>query len=726
MNTSLRYTTLAITLTACSAAVAQNWTISGNNSARSEYYNTDGNLSGSPYAQEGAQAFNEFNLNFANQFSPYRNFKGQVYGVLNDSDYRFPDSGFQAERVNLLYENGDAGTPYRLEGGDVYSYLSYRTIQRSLKGAQIDLQPRFDNAGRKHSVLFFSGANQNRWNDFDFAADNSSGFSWLVEGGTLGSLSLNVVYNDAEAAVPGQLDREQWITSIAAETNFNFGSHNLNLEGEVAYFDGDHEGDFSAQEGQGQNDVGAFAELVGNAYQRLDYRLRFEQYGYNYRPNAAVVVNDRRSEEAHAGWQFSNGLKLRGRYQSYQDRFDSVNQLDTDVLGIDASGSLGFLGLSNASGRLRAYREETEDDFGGLSRSNNVFDFNVRTPIGDSLSLVADISLRDQENDIDPSLSATTSELGLALSRSFVGEDIRGSVTLGLEYRNIDGGLRKGTEYTPRAALSLNAGAHNLRFSYDYLDQDRASNVGPDLTTATAALHYDMRWNQHEFGVDANYFDRDIDFDVGTLASRVSLYWTWYFDQKDTRSLAGAGGVRLSPASGLDAPLQVASPGLMEQLAPGQWLGELTGKMLEANAPPPAIDQSTLVYELSLFDRVDQRQRLAVSYNLQLVDRVAFIVDVEQDGSPRGLQELYERMLEDLIKHYGRPQRSYDQGDFGANVALALNSDRFQRIVEWDSYFGVIRYGIPRRMDGELRIELQHMPHQLALSDTFWSLEEVR
>ncbi|WOJ97992.1 hypothetical protein R0137_05300 [Congregibacter brevis] len=721
------YYSSGVLLVCCASAVlAQDWIFSGSNSARSEYYNSEGNLSGSPYQQEGSQSFNEFNLNFSNRISPYQDLKGQIYGVINDSSYRFPDTGLQAERLNLLYENGASGTPYRLEGGDVYSYLSYRTVQRSLKGLQLDLQPRFDGGGRKHSLLFFSGANQNRWNDFDFGADNTTGVSWLVEDGALGSLSVNVVYNDAEAASSAQLDRQQWITSIAADSNFNLGRHNINVEGEIAYFEGDHLGDFDARGGQDQGDVGAFAEVVGHAYQRLDYRLRVEQYGYHYRPTAAVVVNDRRSGEAHAGWRFSNGLSVRGRYQRYQDRFDSVNQLDTDVVGIDASGQLSFFGLSAATGRVRAYREETDDEFGEVSRNNNVIDLNINMPLKGIYNLTADLSWRDQENEVDPTLDALTTEAGFALNRSFGNRELRGSVSLGILYRNIDGGLREATEFTPRLAVSLRGGAHNFRLSYDYLDQNRAGSAGPDLATATAALHYDLSWKQHEFGLEANYFDRDVDVGVDTLASRVSMYWTWHFDRKDTRSLVGAGGVQLSPSSGLDSRLRVASPALMEQLAPGQWLDQLSSKMVEANAPIPAIDQDTLIYELSVFDRVDQRQRLAVSYQAQLVDRVALIVDVERDGSPRRLEELYERMLEDLIQQYGRPQRSYSQGDFGTALTLALNTDRFQRIVEWDTVFGVLRYGIPRRMDGNVRIEVQHMPQRLAFSDTFWSMEQVR
>ncbi|MEQ9463169.1 MAG: hypothetical protein RJQ10_05880 [Haliea sp.] len=710
---------------ALEAGADPGWQVTGSNSSRIEHYDVDGAQNASPYAFEGGQAFNEFNLNLNRRFSPYRSLKGQLYGVLNDSNYRFPDNGLQAERLSLVYENGESNLPYRFEGGDVYTYLSYRTVQRSIKGIQLDMQPRVDDNGRRHSFLVFSGANQNRWNDFEYSDSQSSGASWLVEDGELGSLNLNIVNTQESARSVGELDREQWLASVAAETNFNLGAHNINLESEFVYFDGDHDGDFGAATGQGRDDHGIFAELVGNAYQNFSYRLRYEEYGYDFRPSASVVVNDRRSYEAHAAWQFAQGLRLRGRLQTYQDRFDSLNQLDTDVLGIDLSGSLTAFGLARHSGRLRAYREETEDEFGAVDRSSVGLDLNVTSPLSGKLNLMTDLGLLDQKDRLDSSLDAITSELGIAVSRQVALGEFFGNVSFGLQYRDIDGGLREGNEISPRIAFNLGDGTHTLRFSLDYLDQSRRETVDPDLRTATASLHYDLRWKQHEFGFEADYFDRHVDLADNTAASRVAVYWTWYFDGKSTARLAGAGGVNLNPASGLDERLEISSPALLAQLAPGQWLDQVVDKMLDASAPQPVVDTDGLVYEFPVLGRIDQRQRLAVTFRAQVVDRIGLIIDLENDGSPRSAGQLYSRVLEDLIKAYGRPQRDYSEGEFSENLVMDVNRDRFRRVTEWDTYYGVLRFGIPRRMDGKVRLEVQHLPRAIAVNDRFWSMDGV-
>ena len=96
--------TLILALLSSPPGAASEWEISGSNTARYEYYDTDGEASASPYQFDGEQYFDEFNVNISRRFSPYETLRGQVYGVMNHSDYRFGEDGFTAERVNLLYE----------------------------------------------------------------------------------------------------------------------------------------------------------------------------------------------------------------------------------------------------------------------------------------------------------------------------------------------------------------------------------------------------------------------------------------------------------------------------------------------------------------------------------------------------------------------------------------------------------------------------------------------
>jgi len=706
-------------------ALASEWEITGSNTARYEYYDIGGDEKSSPYQFDGDQYYDEFDLSFTRRYSAYEMFRGQVYGVANQSDYRFADNGLNAERVSLFYENGEGGLPYRVEAGDFYSYLSYRTIQRSLKGTQLELQPRVDNAGRRHSLLFFAGANQALWNDFDFGEDGSAGASWLIEDSDLGSLSFNMVYNQRDAGTIGALDREQWVASVAAETNFNLGAHNINLEGEYGYFDGDHDGDFSPQEGQDRDDQGYFAELAGNAYRQLDYRLRFEEYGYDYRPSGSVIVNDRRSYEGHMGWQFSSGMNLRGRWQTYQDRFDSVNQLDTEIIGMDLTGGILPFLSDQLSGRLRAYREVVDDEFNTVDRTSDVLDLSVNSPFGDTMIGILNVRWLDQEDTFAPERDATTSEIGFEVSQQLSWGEFNGSITPGINYRDISDGSSEGTDWTPTLAINLANNVHTFQASYDYLSQQRDVNTGQDFSTQNLSLHYHYSRGQHEFGFDASFYDRSLDEGENTDASRVSLYWTYYIDQPASGSLVYRGPAKLTPDASLDGDLQI-TPELLTRLAPGQYVPDVTNKLGESQAPTPSYLPEAVVYEMRLLGDIEQRQRVAVSRYGDTVERVALIIDLERDGSPQNAEQLFEQVREDLIRKFGRPSRTYEQGEFSTALLAEVNTGRLIRVVEWDTNQGVLRFGIPRRLDGTVRMEVQHASYLASARDTLWSVETVR
>ena len=706
--------------------VASDWEISGSNTARYEYYESDGDESASPYQFEGDQYYDEFNLNFTRRFSPYETFRGQVYGVANHSDYRFGEDGFNAERVSLLYENGEGDMPYRVEAGDFYSYLSYRTMQRSLKGTQFELQSRPGGNGRRHSLVFFAGANQAQWDDVSFDRDGSAGASWLVEDTELGSLSFNMVYNQREADNANALDTEQWVASVAGESNFLLGAHNINIEGEYAYFDGDHEGDFSAQEGQDRDDQGYFGELVGNAYRQLNYRVRYEEYGYDYRPRGSVVVNDRRSYEGHMGWQFTGGLNLRGRWQTYQDRFDSVNQLDTEIVGLDLSGNLLSFLSDQVSGRVRAYREVVEDEFDTVDRTSDVLNFSLSSAIGSTRTAVVDFSLLDQSDSFSPETDALTREIGFEIVQQLNWGSFAGSIAPGLHYRDVDDGSNEGEEWRPSLAINMANLTHTFRASYDYLDQDRTSLTGQSLATQNIALHYHYSKGQHEFGVDANYYDRELDrLDNDTDASRVSLYWTYFLDSPASGSLVYQGPTKLSPEASLDGDLNINAE-LLTRLAPGQYLSDVTAKLGDADAPEPTYLPQAVIFEMRLLSQLEQRQRVAVSHYGDIIEKVGLIIDLEDDGSPQSTEQLFEQVKEDLIRKFGRPSRDYRQGEFNNALLGEVNTGRLIRVTEWDTNQGVLRFGIPRRMDGTVRMEVQHASYFPPPRDTLWSIESVR
>lgn len=716
---------LALLLTPLAAiAQASEWQVNGSNTVRVEDYDISGNAAASPYQFEGDHYYDEFNINVTRRFSAFESFRGQLYGVANKSDYRFNDDGLNAERVSLFYENGEGGLPYRVEGGDFYSYLSYRTVQRSMKGTQLELQSRSENGAARHSVILFAGANQAQWDDFDLDDDSSAGASWLIEDGELGSVSVNLVYNQADSQL-NLLDREQWVASVAGETNFTVGTHNLNLEGEYAYFDGDHDGDFSAEQGQNRDDTGIFTEVVGNAYRALSYRLRFEEYGYDYRPRGSVVVNDRRSYEGHVGWQFQGGVGLRGRIQTYEDRFDSINQLDTEIIGAELNGNFLATFLPQASGRIRAYRENVSDEFGDTDRNNKILDFNISSPFSDNITAALNFRWLDQTDDLDGRNDATTNEVGFEVNHRLKLGNFSGSIIPGIHFRDIDGGSGESRDWTPTLAVNLSNDAHTFRASYDFLDQDRSTTAGRDLVSQNLALHYHYTKGQNEFGLDVNLHDRDLNVGEDTDARRLSAYWTYYIDKRSNKTFVPQGGTRLDPSASLDGSLPL-EPELLTRLAPGQIVTDITAKLSASDAPNPALLADAVVYEMRLLNTVNQRQRLAVARTGSLVDKVGLIIDIERDGRPQQVEQLFEEVREDLIRKFGRPSRNYERGEFTPSYSTQVNTGQLIRVAEWDTNQGVLRFGIPRRLDGEVRMEVQHASFFSEARDTLWSIEAVR
>ena len=61
-----------------------------------------------------------------------------------------------------------------------------------------------------------------------------------------------------------------------------------------------------------------------------------------------------------------------------------------------------------------------------------------------------------------------------------------------------------------------------------------------------------------------------------------------------------------------------------------------------------------------------------------------------------------------LLRRYGPPDIQIEEGDFALGLATALRTGRFLRVYQWPTSAGVLRFGIPSRPDGIVRIEIRH------------------
>ena len=193
------------------------WYIFGANTMRSSLYGAEGLGAASPYPFEGGMFYDEFNVYLSKQNSRYDTWRGEVSGVINaDDEYRSSNNGIVPELLNFTRENGEGNLPYRVEVGDHFAYYSYLTLQRSLKGAQVELQPWPGSPGRRHSFIMTAGADEGNWRDLTFKDNFTTAVSWLTQDDVFGALSFNLVHNFKDNNNKlGTLQRNQLVYSVA-------------------------------------------------------------------------------------------------------------------------------------------------------------------------------------------------------------------------------------------------------------------------------------------------------------------------------------------------------------------------------------------------------------------------------------------------------------------------------------------------------------------------------
>ncbi|MCI5050476.1 MAG: hypothetical protein MRY32_09160 [Rickettsiales bacterium] len=718
-------TTIALSVLSSAAyaeeeGVLHNWNISGHNTARGEVYDIDGNKAASPYPNGGSHGYNEFGINAARQYSPYERVNINLQGVLNGSDYRGVDSGFVPERIQFLYENGEEAVPFRVHIGDFYAGVSYRSLQRSLKGASVEFQP-FTSRQRKHSILFFSGTNNATYRSLDIDNDYYSGASWLIEDREWGRLSFNLIhaYQDEPNGALTGANNSQMIYSAAVETPFDVMDQKMIFEGEMAFFDGDY--------GllEDQTDTGAFAQLSGRSRSMpLDYRFRFERYGVGYRPNGAIITPDRRSYEAHAGWRFDWGAYLRGRAQRFEDNFDSTNKTRTDLIGANLSGPMLNSVIAGLTGNIDIYQQQVDNAFNTVDRDTDTLNASFNMPITDGWNGQVTGYLQDADDRTGTNADVMIRQFGVGVYTNVQLGDLSGTINPGVVVRAIDNNIGSDSnEIHPTINVNLANNTHRVNANYGILSQNRISSGAPDIATQTAGLEYAYMFGDHEIGVNGAYYDREVNAARDTDAWKAGIYWTMRFNKPAGRSLYGTSSAELPMSNGaVQAPeLKIAGLGLMKDLEPGGLLNRATVLLKENDITTPTKREGVYAYEASLIDEVIERQRLVLEHGGGKVQKSALVIDVNDTGSPRSVEQLYERVKQILVRQYGQPDYIYEKGDFTMDVANDINTEQVIRVVEWNTPEGKLRYGMPRRLDGQIRIELQHAKQFQSARQTLWS-----
>jgi len=165
--------------------------------------------------------------------------------------------------------------------------------------------------------------------------------------------------------------------------------------------------------------------------------------------------------------------------------------------------------------------------------------------------------------------------------------------------------------------------------------------------------------------------------------------------------VADASGIRLT-ALPLGAPVEQAAAALAEErVRGGQRFGD------------------GYFYETPVFERVFARQRLLLEGRGGNLHRVAAIVEPSFADE---IQKTFDDVFGVLLSRHGRPDLDRNRGQFSRNLAIDLETGRFRRLFEWRTGGGQLRFGIPRRLDRRLRVEVHFAKRLGVTTESDWGV----
>lgn len=695
---------------------APQWSVEGSNTLRLEEYSISGDETTSPFAFEGPQFYDELQFNFFRDMSPWETLRGDFQGLANYSDYRLPEEGLTIERFNLTWEKGDSPVPFRIETGDYFGFFSVRTLQQSLKGLQADVQPIGNYFGEQHSFQLLTGISAPNYRGVDTAADLYIGGSWLIEHPDVGAVIFNGISNRRESdVVAGHDELRQTTFSVAAERSVQLGGQKINMQGEFGRFSGDI--DLGAASRMDRVGFGHFFELNGETGTPLTWDFRFERFDDDYRPHGATITPNRRTVELRSAYRFEDGTNLTGRIQKFVDTAQHGNAVETFVYGTTVSGIVPSSLLSSANYRFDAFIQNAEDRARATTDTRtHSLRFDLNKPLDDQMNGRLSLSRISTLNQITDSQTITT-QATVGVSRPVEYYGFVGTLSPQLLVRRVTGpGDSK--DFGPSMGISLAQGGHSIAGNVSLLNQVRKNAL--TLGTFDAQVNYNYVSGRHTLGAEAQYQNRNPTGPGQTNSYKIGVFWRYAFSRPARTQTQAAPGFATAATQPGPGRFRIGN------LPPGTRFAEVEGLMSAYGIVGGTTLPNVTVYETRVLPDIDQRQRLAIQHQGGRVTKTALIIDFDNTGDGVSSAQTYERVREALIRRYGNPSLTNNQGTITGAFVAAINSNQLIRNTEWRLPSGTLRLGIPRRLDGTVRMEVQYAERFPPARETLWSIRNVR
>ena len=686
--------------------------VTATNTLRYENYGISGDRGSASYPadQLGSQIYDEFTINTNYQKTPFNFWRTELSGLINHSEYRSKYREVVLERWHILNENGESSLPYRAEAGDFMGFFTPRTMQRSLKGAQFELQPQDDDLN--HSLVFLLGCNQASWMDMHPEDEYTLGASYLLARESNANLGLNLAYTRKKDLE--DRDRpfmEHLVYSIDGLKKMQLWQQELTWEGEIAYYNGEIEQD------KKRDSMGYFLQVSGKNKSPLTYRLRFEDYGQYFTPPGSSVSADRRSYEAHAGWQFPIGVDLNARYQLSQSNIYSDNRQDTNIYGLTFSGPLPGQATFNLDSFLKKTKDQQDTNQDTYSTTLNLSKALTKQLNGRISGSFTRTHYPDKSPDITRGVTT-----GLDWSPAISDASLTISPTMGVQEQRTGNG--KTLIYSRGLNINFSRDKHSLSTSLNMQSQNIES--AEDVDSYTWNVNYSYRLNQDTFGLEWDYSSRQPEDNQFSESYKIALFWTHTFGQgAETPPVTAAYGTGTTPPPALPLPPETKQQFDLLSLSPGLPIYQAR-QILENMGIKGGIEQgNAIIYEGKMMTEIDQRQRLVMIQDKGLLARTALLIDYQAGGRVDDFKQTFEEIKEILLKRYGHPATFYEKGDFNNDLAQNLANGEFLRNYEWHFPEGVVRLGIPRRTDRQVRIEIHFARTLPSIKLNRWGLEQV-
>ena len=675
------------------------FTYSGQNRLTLEYYSVSGDEQNGLYPFEGLQSFDDLSINFSDNYSVYRSMRGYILANVNNSDYR-GDYGTKISNAAVTYENGESATPYRLDVGDFFASQSRHTLQRGLKGLQIELQPQTSSS--PYSIQLFAGRSAQDYEDLlDGDKDYFFGGSLLAETEKLGAFAVtSVKYHSLESTG----NNTENVSSVAWQKDFKFGDFTHSVETEFSHLSGSN-ATTDSLDGASQ-----FFKFSGRNLQGTDYLVRLERNDDQFRPTGAAVAADRETVDLQWGLSLRKDINLRLRSQRFRDNYNSSNIstsqiFGTNLTGLPFSSSKGFFKQLNVG--LDVYQQNDSRSFNRDSRS---LQLNLSLPINQQWRTRAAYQRLELDDNLANSTS-TRQSLSGGVDYLFKYNKWKGTFSPTLRYtEDIDVSSNKTANASLGFLVNASKNGHRVLLSHQFIDFQASDPAASESTTAQTRVEWQKDWKDHSLIVGYDHFNRDPDSNADTDSYKMSLAWVYRFDKPRP------------PATGsISQDFAVTSFRRLDDLRLGaRFDGQVKDILKNSSYVYAGNSGRYQLFEGKLFLNISNRQVLAVESRAGSIETANILIPVSRNVNTA--ERTYKRFLDELLTKFGAPSLNIDRGDFDANWIGNLQANKFSRIVEWQTANGVLRFGIPRPKTGQVRIELQLRRQQPSPNSNDWGL----